>query len=198
MYLTPTEEDRLRVFTAAELARRTLARGLQLNAPEAVALVCDAMHAAARGGASLEEVMEAGRSAVPAGQVIDGIAEIVAEIRLEVLLDEGSRLIVLHHPWGSGGADGTGVEAVEIPIDDSWMRDSGPIFVSDQRGQVAMVHFRFNAWGGKYRPWDSDAAAPAAIAAYLGMRRYHAPFVLEGARSLSTAKAPCSQRRASC
>ena len=75
---------------------------------------------------------------------------------------------------------GTGIEAIEIPIDDSWLRDSGPIFVRDQRGQVAMVHFGFNAWGGKYRPWDSDAAAPKAIAAHLGVRRYQAPFVLEG------------------
>lgn len=75
---------------------------------------------------------------------------------------------------------GAVVEAIEIPIDDSWMRDSGPIFVSDQRGQVAMVHFRFNSWGGKYRPWDRDAAAPKAIAAHLGVRRYAAPFVLEG------------------
>jgi len=48
MYLTPTEEDRLRVFMSAELARRARARGLPLNAPEAVALACDAMHAAAR------------------------------------------------------------------------------------------------------------------------------------------------------
>ncbi len=67
MYLTPTEEDRLRVFTAAELARRTLASGLRINAPEAVALACYAMHLAARGGASLDEVVEAGRSAVPGG-----------------------------------------------------------------------------------------------------------------------------------
>ena len=41
MDLGPTEEERLRVFTAAELARRTLERGLRLNAPEAVALICD-------------------------------------------------------------------------------------------------------------------------------------------------------------
>jgi agmatine deiminase len=75
---------------------------------------------------------------------------------------------------------GADVEAVEIPIDDSWLRDSGPIFVSDRRGQLAMVHFQFNSWGGKYRPWDRDAAAPKAIAAHLGVRRYEAPFVLEG------------------
>jgi agmatine deiminase len=75
---------------------------------------------------------------------------------------------------------GAAVEAVEIPIDDSWLRDNGPIFVSDQRGQVAMVHFQFNAWGGKYQPWHADAVAPKAIAAHLGVRRYAAPFVLEG------------------
>ena len=75
---------------------------------------------------------------------------------------------------------GAGIDVIEIPIDDSWMRDSGPIFVRDQRGNVAIVHFQFNAWGGKYPPWDRDAAAPKAIAAHLGVRRYEAPFVLEG------------------
>ena len=74
MRLTPTEEDRLRIFSAAELARRTLARGLQLNAPEAIALVCDEMHAAARGGASYEDVLQAGRVAVAPNQVLDGVA----------------------------------------------------------------------------------------------------------------------------
>jgi urease gamma subunit len=60
MYLSPTEEDRLRIFTAVELARRTLARGLKLNAPEATALICDEMHMAARAGASFDEVAETG------------------------------------------------------------------------------------------------------------------------------------------
>jgi urease subunit gamma/beta len=100
MYLTPTEEDRLRIFTAAELARRTLSRGMALNAPEATALVCDEMHMAARGGASFEEVLEAGRRAVRPDQLMSGVSELVDEIRLEVLLDEGSRLVVLRRPWG--------------------------------------------------------------------------------------------------
>ena len=52
MLLNPTEDDRLRIFTAAQLARATLDRGLALNAPEAVALLCDEMHLAARGGSS--------------------------------------------------------------------------------------------------------------------------------------------------
>jgi urease subunit gamma/beta len=100
MHLTPTEEERLRVFSAAELARRTLARGLRLNVPEATALICDEMLMAARAGTSFEDVLEAGRRAVAADQLIPGVAELIEEIRVEVLLDEGSRLVVLRRPWG--------------------------------------------------------------------------------------------------
>ena len=100
MQLNPTEEDRLRVFTAAQLARTTLERGLPLNAPEAIALVCDEMHLAARSGASFDRVAEAGRTALRPDQVIDGVAGMVPEIRVEVLLEEGTRLIVLRDPFG--------------------------------------------------------------------------------------------------
>jgi urease subunit gamma/beta len=106
--LTPTEEDRLRVFVAAQLARATLARGLPLNAPEAVALVCDEMHMAARSGASWEEVGDAGRRAVTSEQVLAGVADIVPEIRCEVLLGEGTRLVVLREPFGPADPDGPG------------------------------------------------------------------------------------------
>jgi urease gamma subunit len=99
MYLSPTENDRLRIFVAAELARRALARGLKLNAPEATAVICDEMHLAARAGDTFEQVLEAGRRAVAAGQLMAGVAELVPEIRLEVLLDEGTRLVVLRRPW---------------------------------------------------------------------------------------------------
>jgi urease subunit gamma/beta len=108
MRLTPTEEERLRIFTAAELARATLERGLRLNAPEAVALVCDEMHAAGRGGASFEEVVAAGRAAVGPGQVLEGVAGIVSDIRVEVLLDEGTRLFVLREPFGPAGDEEPG------------------------------------------------------------------------------------------
>src|ERR1044072_9775837 len=43
---------------------------------------------------------------------------------------------------------GEAVEVLPIPIDDSWMRDSGPIFVRNDDGEIAAVSFRFNAWGG--------------------------------------------------
>ena len=99
MYLTPTEEDRLRIFQAAELARTVLERGMKLNAPEATAIICDEMHLAARSGASYAEVLEAGEHALAEDQLIDGVPDLLEEIRLEVLLDEGSRLVVLRRPW---------------------------------------------------------------------------------------------------
>ena len=98
MHLSPTEEDRLLVFVAAELARRSLDTGLSLSAPEATALVADEMHQAARRGEGLEGVINAGRAAVPRERLMNGVVEIVGEVRVEVLLDDGRRLAVLR-PW---------------------------------------------------------------------------------------------------
>ena len=95
MRLTAWEEERLLIFTAAELARRHRDRGLLLNAPEVVALICDAMLEAARAGADYEEVEAAGREAVTADQALPGVAALVDEVRLEVLMDDGVRLVVL-------------------------------------------------------------------------------------------------------
>jgi urease subunit gamma/beta len=100
--LNPTESERLRVFTTAQLARATLERGLSLNVPEAVALVCDEMHLAARAGRSWEEVRDHGAAIAASTPVLDGVAGLVPEIRLEVLLDEGTRLLVLRAPFGEG------------------------------------------------------------------------------------------------
>jgi urease subunit gamma/beta len=102
MRLNPTEEDRLRIFTAAQLARATLDRGLALNAPEAIALLCDEMHMVARAGASWEEVRDAGLALSATTPVLEGVAELTPEIRVEVLLDEGTRLVVLRQPFGAG------------------------------------------------------------------------------------------------
>ena len=92
-------------------------------------------------------------------------------------------VIMVADPAQAGEAHdhcGAGVEVLPVPIDDSWMRDNGPVFVSGPQGRLALVHFGFNSWGGRYLPYDRDAQVPAAIAAHLGVRRYAAPFVLEG------------------
>ena len=111
MRLTAWEEERLLIFSAAELARRHRAAGLLLNAPEAIALICDAMLEAARAGAAYAEVEVAGRSAVPATEVMPGVRELVREVRLEVLLADGARLILLSDPLQGdepAAADGPG------------------------------------------------------------------------------------------
>jgi urease subunit gamma/beta len=100
MRLLPWEEDRILVFAAAELARRTRDAGLRLNHPEAVALICDAMHGAARAGGSYDAVVAAGRGAVREDEVIEGVRALLDEVRLEVLLDDGTRLVVLEDPLG--------------------------------------------------------------------------------------------------
>ena len=99
MYLTATEEDRLRVFTAAELARRARADGLRLSVPEATAIICDEMHRAARLGSDAAGVLMAGRAAVRPDVLMEGVAALIREIRLEVLLGDGTRLVVLRNPW---------------------------------------------------------------------------------------------------
>jgi agmatine deiminase len=72
------------------------------------------------------------------------------------------------------------IEVLELPIDDSWTRDNGPIFVRDAAGEVAAVKFGFNAWGDRWHPHADDARLPERIAAHLGMRLFEAPMILEG------------------
>ena len=86
------------MFLAAELARRSLADGLALSAPEAAALVADEMHREARRGGSLDDVIDAGRRAVPRKRLMDGVPAVVGDVKVEVLLGDGRRLAVVR-PW---------------------------------------------------------------------------------------------------
>jgi agmatine deiminase len=72
------------------------------------------------------------------------------------------------------------VEIFPAPIDDSWLRDSGPIFVTDGDGGRAGVDFRFNAWGEAFAPYENDAAISARILEHLGIERISSELVLEG------------------
>jgi agmatine deiminase len=77
-------------------------------------------------------------------------------------------------------ACGAGVEIVELPLDDSWLRDCGPIYARRPDGRRCAVHFRFNSWGEKFAPWDKDAAVGGLVARRLGDPVTEAPMVLEG------------------
>jgi agmatine deiminase len=71
------------------------------------------------------------------------------------------------------------VEVVELPIDDSWLRDNGPIFVTGD-SRRAGVDFGFNAWGETFTGWERDAAVGGLLIDRLGDPRYVAPLILEG------------------
>ena len=105
MRLTPTERDRLLIFSAAELARARRSRGLQLNVPEATALVSDAVIEAARDGKRLAEALEIGRGILGPEDVLPGVADVVGDIWVEAVFDDGTRLAVVSEPFGPTGAD---------------------------------------------------------------------------------------------
>jgi urease subunit gamma/beta len=116
MRLTPTERDRLLIFTAAELARARRARGLRLNVPEAAALIADTVCEAARDGARLADAVAAGRAVLGPGDVLPGVAEILTEVQVEAVFEDGTRLAVIDAPLGPG--DGVGPGSV-IPREES-------------------------------------------------------------------------------
>ncbi|MDE3155463.1 MAG: urease subunit gamma [Acidobacteriota bacterium] len=98
MHLTPREQDKLLVFTAAEVARRRRARGLKLNHPEAVALITAELLEYIRDGRTVAEIMSLGRQILPAADVMDGVAELIPEIQVEGTFPDGTKLVTVHHP----------------------------------------------------------------------------------------------------
>jgi urease gamma subunit len=98
MKLTPREQDRLTIFTMAELARKRRARGVKLNHPEAVALICDELLEEARAGRPYGEVVELGGRVVGRDDVMDGVPEMIPFIQIEALFPDGSKLLTIHQP----------------------------------------------------------------------------------------------------
>ncbi|MFF7633193.1 urease subunit gamma [Kitasatospora sp. NPDC008050] len=103
MQLTPTERDRLLIFTAAELARARRARGLRLNVPEATALIADTVCEAARDGLRLAEAIERARRVLGPQDVLPGVPDLVTEVNVEAVFADGTRLAVVADPFGGGG-----------------------------------------------------------------------------------------------
>ncbi|MEU2953517.1 urease subunit gamma, partial [Streptomyces xanthochromogenes] len=116
MRLTPTERDRLLLFGAAELARARRARGLRLNVPEATALIADTVCEAARDGARLAEAVAAARKALGPEDVLPGVPDVVTEIHVEAVFDDGSRLAVVGDPFGGGGGLGELAPGALLPV----------------------------------------------------------------------------------
>lgn len=98
MQLFQKDKDKLLISVAAELARRRMARGLKLNYPEAVAILCDFVLEGARDGKSVAELMSEGRNVLKKEQVLDDVAEMIDEVQIEATFIDGSKLVTLHNP----------------------------------------------------------------------------------------------------
>lgn len=98
MELSPREKDKLIIFTAGLLAERRKARGLKLNYPEAVAYISAAILEGARDGQSVAELMDYGTRLLSTNDVMEGVAEMIAEVQVEATFPDGSKLVTVHHP----------------------------------------------------------------------------------------------------
>jgi urease gamma subunit len=100
VHLTIREEERLQIWTAAEMARRRLARGVKLNEPEAIALISDEILERAREGSipMLADMMEYGANILKSGDVMEGVPEMVKMVQVDALFPDGTKLVTVMNP----------------------------------------------------------------------------------------------------
>jgi urease subunit gamma len=98
MNLTSREKDKLMISLAAIVARERLKRGVKLNYPESVALITDFVLEGARDGKSVAELMSESRNVLSRDQVMEGIAEMIADIQVEATFPDGTKLVSIHNP----------------------------------------------------------------------------------------------------
>ena len=98
MHLTPREQEKLLIFTAAELARRRRGRGLKLNHPEALALITAEILEGIRDGRSVSDLMAAGLGILRRDDVMEGVPEMIDEVQVEGTFPDGTKLVTVHRP----------------------------------------------------------------------------------------------------
>jgi urease subunit gamma/beta len=102
MLLTPTELERLTIYTAAELARKRQAKGLKLNYPEATAIIADEILEGAREGRSVADLIGHGSTILNMDDVMPGVADLVPVLQVEATFPDGTKLVTVHDPIRPG------------------------------------------------------------------------------------------------
>jgi urease gamma subunit len=105
VHLTIREEERLQIWTAAEMARRRLARGVKLNEPEAIALISDEILERAREGSipMLADMIRYGEHILTSDDVMEGVRDMVKIIQVEALFPDGTKLVTVTNPIREAG-----------------------------------------------------------------------------------------------
>ena len=105
MNLTPTEQERLNIFAAAQLAREHRRRGIRLSHPEAIAYICDELLMCAREGRPLKDLMGYGAEILTSDDVMPGVPELIPVIHVEAMFPDGAKLITVHQPIRPGSVE---------------------------------------------------------------------------------------------
>ena len=98
MELSPREQDKLLIFTAALLAERRRARGVKLNYPECIALISAEIMEGARDGKTVAELMSFGKTILNTEDVMEGVADMIHEVQVEATFPDGTKLVTVHEP----------------------------------------------------------------------------------------------------
>jgi urease subunit gamma/beta len=163
MRLLPSEQERLLLFLAAELARARRARGLRLNQAEAAAIVADTICEAARDGCSYAQAGQRGRDALAEGDVLDGVRALLPRVEVEALFGDGRRLVVIEDPLG----DAPAARDAEPPV--PWLEDVAATLRVVNEAEVAIgvtSHLHFFESNRRLRfdraaTWGMRLALPA-------------------------------------
>jgi urease gamma subunit len=100
VFLTPREQDKLLIFTAAEVARRRRDRGLKLNYPEALSLITAEILEGIRDGRSVSDLMSYGMTILGREDVMEGVPEMLSTVQVEGTFPDGTKLVTVHNPIG--------------------------------------------------------------------------------------------------
>lgn len=103
MHLTPRETEKLMLHYAGAVAKARLEKGLKLNYPEAIAYISMNLLELAREGKNVAQLMQMGKQMLTLEDVMDGVAEMIPEIQLEVTFSDGTKLVTVHDPIPSSG-----------------------------------------------------------------------------------------------
>jgi len=98
VHLSPGDTEKLLLSVAGMVARDRLARGVKLNYPETVALLSTWVIERAREGATVADLMEAGRAVLTRDQVMPDVAAMLRDVQVEATFPDGRKLVTVHYP----------------------------------------------------------------------------------------------------
>lgn len=146
MHLSQREQEKLLIFVAAQVARARQARGLQLNYPEALAILTSEIIEGARDGRSVAELMAFGKQILGTADVLPGVAEMLDEVQVEATFPDGTKLVTVHQPIPATGAVQPGeLLLAEEPIVANAGRETRTLTIANTGDRPIQIgsHFHF-------------------------------------------------------